>query len=212
MSREMWVKSTAFYYMVKALHGNGLIRAFAIYLHNEMGVPYEKFYDGALTYFEENPDLFISSLYFDVKRHADELSAGITNRKLMFEPCGEIVWDDHEYVMLNVISKLDLFYDEIKPYLESYGIASDIFDDLLMYQKNIIRTPFDEKATIELNYDVHNYLKDVYVNNIHPLEKKNHTLSMSDSNFITDWRDFGKLVIWYGRMGWSSYKDDVKEI
>ena len=212
MSREMWVKSTAFYYMVKALHGNGLIRAFAIYLHNEMGVPYEKFYDGALTYFEENPELFISSLYFDVKRHADELSAGITNRKLMFEPCGEIVWDDHEYVMLNVISKLDLFYDEIKPYLENYGIASDIFDDLLMYQKNIIRTPFNEKATIELKHDVHNYLKDVYVNNIHPLEKKSHTLCLSDSNFITDWHDFGKFVIWYGRMGWSSYKDDVKEI
>ena len=36
MSREMWVRSTTFYYMAKALHGNGLIRAFAIYLFYEM--------------------------------------------------------------------------------------------------------------------------------------------------------------------------------
>ena len=212
MSREMWVKSTAFYYMVKALHGNGLVRAFAIYLHNEMGVPYEAFYDGILTYFEENPDLFISSLYFDVKRHADELSAGITNRKLIFEPCGEIVWDDHEYVMLNVISRLETFYEEIKPYLQSFDIPSDIFEDLLVYQKGIIRTPFDEEQAVELNYDIHNYLKDVYINNIHPLEKKKHTLCMRDSNLVANWPDFGKFVIWYGRMGWSSYKDDVKEL
>lgn len=212
MSREMWVRATTFYYLAKALHGNGLIRAFGIYLHNEMGVPYEKFYDGTLDYFEKNPDLFISKLYSDIKRHADELSLGITNRKLMFEPCGEIVWDDHEYVVLNVISQLDKFYEEIVPYLESYGIPEDIFNDLLSYQKNIIRTPFDEEKTVSLKYDIHNYLKDVYVNNIHPLEKKEHTLSMRDSNPVPEWKDFGKFVIWYGRMGWSSYKDDVKEI
>lgn len=212
MSREMWVKSTAFYYMVKALHGNGLIRAFAIYLYNEMGIPYEKFYDGALDYFENNPELFVSKLYFDIKRHADELSAGITNRKLMFAPCGEIVWDDHEYVVLNAISQLDKFYEEIVPYLETYDIPEDIFEDLLNYQKNIIRTPFNEENTVNLRYDIHNYLKDVYVNNIHPIEKKEHTLVMRDSNHINDWKDFGKFVIWYGRMGWSSYKDDVREV
>ncbi len=209
MSREMWVRATVFYYMAKALHGNGLIRAFAIYLHNETGLPYEKFYDGVLDYFEENNDLFISQIYFDIKRHADELSAGITNRKLLFEPSGEIVWDDHEYVVLNVLSQLDKFYDEIVPYLKKYDIPSDIFDDLLNYQKNIIRKPFDKEKTVTLKYDIHNYLKDVYVNDIHPLKKREHTLVMRDSDVQDDWRDFGKFVIWYGRMGWSSYKDDV---
>ncbi len=211
MSREMWVRATVFYYMAKALHGNGLLRAFAIYLHNEAGVPFEKFYDGILTYFEENPDLNISKLYFDIKRHADELSLGITNRKLIFSPCGEIVWDDHEYVVLNVLSELDRFYDDVLPYLQKYNIDADIFNDLLNYQKNIIRKPCDEEKTVNLSYDIHGYLKDVYVNNIHNLEKKEHTLIMRDSNVVTNWPDFGKFVIWYGRMGWSSYKDDVTE-
>ncbi len=211
MSREMWVRATVFYYMAKALHGNGLIRAFAVYLHNEMGVPYEKFYDGALDYFENNRDLFISKLYFDIKRHADELSLGITNRKLIFEPCGDIVWDDHEYVVLNVLANLDAFYNEIVPYLRKYNISDDVFEDLLNYQKNIVRTPYDEEKTVSLKYDIHNYLKDVYVNEIHPLKKKEHTLIMRDSNVVTNWKDFGKFVIWYGRMGWSSYKDDIKE-
>ena len=33
---------------------------------------------------------------------------------------------------------------------------------------------------------------------------------MRDSKVMKNWKDFGKYVIWYGRMGWSSYKDDIK--
>lgn len=212
MSREMWVRATAFYYMTKALHGNGLIRAFGIYLFNEKNVPYEKFYDAAIDYFEANPDLMISKLYFDIKRHADELSLGITNRKLMFAPCGEVVWDDHEYVVLHVLEKLDRFYDEMLPFLKSFDIEEDVFTDLLNYQKNIIRRPLDKEKTVKLKHDIHSYLKNVYVNALHPLEKKEHTLIMRDSNMMNNWQDFGKFVIWYGRMGWSSYKDETEEI
>ena len=212
MSRDMWVRATAFYYMTKALHGNGLIRAFGIYLFNEKKVPYEQFYDAALDYFEANPELMISKLYHDIKRHADELSSGITNRKLMFAPCGEVVWDDHEYVVLHVLEKLEQFYDEMIPFLKSFDIDDDIFEDLLNYQKNIIRSPFDKEKIVKLNYDIHSYLKNIYVNSVHPLEKRKHTLAMRDSNVMNNWHDFGKFVIWYGRMGWSSYKDEVEEI
>ncbi len=211
MSREMWVRATAFYYMVKALHGNGLIRAFAIYLFNEKGVAYEDFYDRAIDYFEQNPDLMISGLYRDIKMKSDELSLGITNRKLMFPPCGEIVWDDHEYVVLNVLAQLERFYDEMLPFLRGFGIEEEIFNDLLNYQKAIMRRPDDTEKTVTLSYDIHSYLKSVYVNNIQKLQKKKHTLVMRDSDVKDNWPDFGKFVVWYGRMGWSSYKDAVTE-
>lgn len=212
MSREMWVRATAYYYLVKALHGNGLIRAFAIYLFYEKNIPYELFYDGIIDYLEDNAELFISKLYFDIKSHASELSLGITNRKLIFSPCGEIVWDDHEYFVLHVLQNLEKFYEEIIPYLKSYDISNYIFEDLLLYQKSIIRRPNDEKHLINLNYDIHNYLKNIYVNNYVPLLKKEHTLLLKDSDVMDSWKDFGKFVIWYGRMGWSSYKDDISEL
>ncbi len=209
MSREMWVRATAFYYMVKALHGNGFLRAFAIYLFNEKGVPYEEFYDKAIDYFESNPELFSAGLYRDIKSKSDELSLGITNRKLMFEPCGEIVWDDHEYVVLNILDKLDCFYGEMLPFLKSFDIDPVIFNDLLNYQKAIMRKPWDEEKTVELSYDIHTYLNNIYINDYLNLEKRKHTLVMRDSNVMDNWQDFGKFVVWYGRMGWSSYKDDV---
>ena len=211
MSRQDWVRATAFYYMVKALHGNGFLRAFAIYLFYEHAIPYEKFYDGAIDYFESNPDLFISKLYFDIKKKADELSLGITNRKLLFEPSGNIVWDDHEYIVLHSLSQIDRFYEDMLPYLEKYDIDKDIFRNLLDYQKNIMRRPGDIKRVVSLEYDVHTYLSNIYVNNYKSLEKRNHTLVMTDSNPSYDWEHFGKFVVWYGRMGWSSYKDSITE-
>ena len=68
MSREMWVRATAFYYMVKALHGNGFLRAFAIYIFNELGIPYEKFYDGAMDYFEKSAALNVNLGNMDAAR------------------------------------------------------------------------------------------------------------------------------------------------
>ena len=130
----------------------------------------------------------------------------------MFGKCEDVVWDDHEYVVLHVLEDTEKFYDEMLPFLSSFGIDADIFEDLFNYQKNILRKPWDKEKTVSLNYDIHSFLKNIYVNEVTPLEKKAHTLVMRDSNVMDNWRDFGIFVIWYGRMGWSSYKDDVTEI
>lgn len=211
MSREKWVLSSAFVYTVKALHGNGFIRVFAIYLHYEFGVPYEKFYDGIMKYFEENPDLFISGLYYDVKHKLDELSHGLENIRFMFEHTGEVVWEEHEYIALNALADFERFYNEIIPYLQTYAISNEVFEDLLKYQKAIMRKPCEECVEIALNYDVHKYITDIYINNVHPLESKKHTLVLKDSKTHYNWQDFAKYVIWYERIGRSTYKDDVSE-
>lgn len=212
MSREMWVRSMTFFYIAKAFHGNGLLRAFAIYLFCEKQVPYESFYDGMIDYFESHPNLFISGLYFEIKKHAQEQSVGANNRKLTFAPCGDIVWDDHEYMVLHILEKPDLFYEEMLPYLKTFDIEQSVFEDLLIYQKGIMRRPGDAEQTVSMHYDVHTFLSDVYINQIHPLHRKTHTLRMRDSDVQANWRDFGKIVVWYGRMGWSSYKDDIEII
>ena len=209
MSREMWVRSMTFFYIAKAFHGNGLLRAFAIYLFCEKQLPYEVFYDGIIDYFEAHPELFSAKLYFDVKEHAREQAEGLNNRKLTFEPCGDIIWDDHEFMVLHLLDKLELFFEEMLPYLRQFSIPEDIFEDLLTYQKSVMRRPNDEQQVVSLQYDVHGFLSDVYINQPHALKEEKHTLVLRDSQVQTNWRDFGKIVVWYGRMGWSSYKDDI---
>lgn len=212
MPREMWVRSTLFFYLAKAFHGNGLLRAFAIYLHYHMGVPYEDFYDGIINYCNEFPELSLSSYCREIVLHADEQSRGVNNRKLIFAPTGDVVWDDHEYLVLHLLYEPDKFYDEITPYLKRFQIPDDIFADLLSYQKSIVRKPCEEEKTAALSYDVHGFLSDVYVNDVHELKPLKHSLSMTDTDVQQNWKDFGKFVIWYGRMGWKSYKDQIKYI
>ena len=103
-------------------------------------------------------------------------------------------------------------YEEIGPYLKQFDISDDIFSDLLHYQRSVLRVPNDFERRVDLNYDVHGFLSDVYINNIHPLLPKQHALLMRDTDVQHDWPSFGKYVIWYGRMGWASYKDDVREL
>ncbi len=211
MKREDWVKAATFTYMVKALHGNGFIRAFALYLFHEKGVAYEDFYDKLIAYIDENKQLMIYELYSAIKEKNNSLSLGIENKKLLFGETGEVVWEDHEYFALNVLNEFDRFYEEIVPFLRSYGIEDAIFNDLLQYQKAIMRRPFEEEVQIELHYDIHKFITDIYVNAVKPLEKKEHTLVLKDSKWHNNWQDFAKYVIWYERIGWSTYKDDVKE-
>ncbi len=210
MSREMWIRATVFYYFAKAFHGNGLLRAFAIWLHYEKNIPYEDFYDGIISYFESNPHLFVSRMYEEIKQHADEISRGINNKKLLFEPSGDVVWDDHEYIVLNFLAEKEKFFEDMLAYLKSFDIPEDIFANLLEYQKNILRLPCNESSEICLDYDIHSYLQSVYINEHKPLQKLRHTLKMTDTDVMSNWRDFGKFVIWYGRMGWKSYKDKIE--
>ena len=211
MSREMWVRAAVFSHIAKALHGNGFLRSFALYLRYEQNVPFEVFYDKIIDYFEENPNLFISGLYRTIVDKNKKLSEGGVNDHLLFAHTGEVVWEDHEYLVLNILNEYDRFYEEIVPYLKKYNIDENVFSDLLAYQKSIMRRPGEHSKETDLNHDVHGYLSDIYINKIHSLKPKKHTLVMKDSKMYDNWADFAKYVIWYERIGWASYKDDVTE-
>lgn len=212
MSREMWIRSTMFCWIAKTLHGSGFLRAFAMYLHYEMGIGYDTFYDKVLDFLEENKDSSVSELYYEIKNKTENISLGKKNKALVFEPSGDINWTESEYMSLRILEKFDLFFEEIEPFLKQFNIPEDVYNDLLSYQKAIIRRPCDKQHEISLGYDLHNYFENVYVNDYHPLQKREHRLKLVDSTVYDNWQDFSRFVVWYGKMGWSSYKDDITEI
>ena len=151
-----------------------------------------------------DPDTLIKNEF--TKNAIDHMiSTGVAKPFILVAPT-------YYYDARHLLYDLDRFYEEISPYLNRFDIPRAVFDDLLLYQRSVLRVPNDSERTIKLKYDVHGFLSDAYVNNIHPLVQKTHELVMRDSDVMPDWPSFGKYVIWYGRMGWASYKDDVKEM
>lgn len=211
MPRADWVRAMMFYNLISALHCDGLLRVFAIYLFYEMGVSYNEFYDGLIDFFNSNRDMRSYKFYSDILEIVENRSYGKPYTKKTFPPCGELVWHDYEYLSMSYLEEADIFYGEMLPYLRSFGIPDDIFSDLLAYQRAIMRSPYSLSETVELSYDLHPYFTAVYESEREPLQKRRNRLIMTDTDHYSEWKDFGKYVVWFGPMGFVAYKEKVEE-
>lgn len=209
MSCEMWQRSSLFTAVTQAMHACGLLRCFAIYAFNELGIGYREFYEGLMEYVEKGNAPFFEELYNNVKVSFAEIAKG-RNPRFFVPFVGNLVWDHYEYMFLHINGSFDRFYDEMKPYLN--GIIKDekMLSQLMSYQKAVVRRCGEERTECETDYDFHTYFKNVYVNKYEPLEKGRFRTVFVDSNTVYDWEEFGKKVVWYGKMGSKSYKDKIE--
>lgn len=211
MSCEMWQRSSLFTAVAQAMHACGLLRCFAIYAFHELGIGYRSFYEGLMEYIENGNTPFFEELYNTVKASFAEIAKG-KNPRFFVPFVGNLVWDHYEYMFLHVSGSFDRFYDEMHPYLKGIIRDETVFSQLLAYQKAVIRKPCEERSECETEYDFHDYFKRIYVNKYSPLEKGRFKTVFTDSNPVYNWEEFGKRVVWYGKMGSKSYKDDVEVI
>ena len=115
-------------------------------------------------------------------------------------------------MFLHVSGSFDKFYDEMMPYLRSVIKNEDILSQLTAYQKAIIRKPNEEQSECVTDCNFHDYFRNIYVNKYSPIEKGGFRTVFKDSNTVTSWEEFGKRVVWYGKMGSKSYQDNVEII
>ena len=211
MSCEMWQRCSLFTAVTQAMHACGLLRCFAIYAFNELGVGYREFYEGLMKFVEEGNAPFFEELYNTVKDSFKEIAEG-RNPKFFVPFVGNLVWDHYEYMFLHISGSFDKFYDEIHPYLSGVIKDEKLLSDLMKYQKAVIRKPAEEQSECETEYNFYDYFKNIYVNKYEPLQKGNFRTVFKDSNTVYGWEEFGKRVVWYGKMGSKSYKDTIEVI
>lgn len=100
-----------------------------------------------------------------------------------------------EYACLCTVYELDKFFDEIAGFLSAFRTEKTVFDDLLVFQKTIIKKPFDSEITVTAN---HNF--DSYFNNI--LDAKLTACRFEKTvrtKPFANWEQYAKVVAWYGR-------------
>ncbi len=212
LSRAEWVRAKAFNLLATVMHASGLLRVFAVYAYVENRLPYERFYNDMLSYMEAGAGLRFPSLFMRLAARFEALSRAMPVPNLTFAPCGDVVWEDHEYFVLCALAEDDLFYRELTPFLRRFVPDETLFADLLAYQRAVLRRPQSAECRLHLQYDVHGFISDAYVSDFHPVRSRRSLLVLRDSAPMPDWPSFGKQVIWYGRMGWASYKDDISQL
>lgn len=204
-----WQRSSLFAGFAQAMHACGLLRCFSVYAHYELGKSYRSFYEGLMEYIESGNAPFTNELYQKVKDSFAKLAEGINPR--FFVPfAGNLVWDHYEYMFISISKNFEKFYAEMMPYLESVIDDKNILSQLLAYQKSVLRRPDEEKCECETEYNFCEYFKNIYVNKYSAPEKGRFRTVFTDSNPVHSWEDFGKFVVWYGKMGSKSYKDVIE--
>lgn len=197
MSREMMAKAMTFCTCLQCFHHIGLLRCFATYLRHEHDVAYLDFYNRLLDFIFSADGTLLQELFVRLNAMCLDIETGEwTYQDLRF---GETGWFLEEGAFMELVYDYERFWDEINPFLISFGIENKIYDELLCYQKNIIRLPGQDVVLLRLEHDFYHYFLNILTNRYKPLEAKVNTLTVKIDNKVDNWKDYAKIVMLYAK-------------
>ena len=171
----------------------------AIYLKHENGISYKSFYENLITWLDNQPS---SSAGGGAFAHLKELTEAVSEGSGTFSvPYGEneiITWSFEEYIFFRLARELDKFYKELSDFALRFDIPREISEQLLNYQKAIIKQPAKDEIEIKCSFDFYTYFNRIYSDSYSPLEKKNIILR-SEGSSQSSWDEYARVCIWYGR-------------
>lgn len=196
MSREMWVRSNMFSICLQCFHNLGLLRCFAIYLRNEKDITYLDFYNRLLEFILASEGTLMNGLF---SAFFTCLSTPGEEWNYRNERLGEAAWFFEEGAFIEAIENYDSFFEEMTPFLRSFGIEDDVFSSLLSYQKEIIRRPGFSSADIVSDMNFVEYFEGIYTGSRVPLQKKHSAVRYEFNDGVNDIATYARELVWYGR-------------
>lgn len=197
MNREMWVKSNMFSVCVECFHNLGLLRCFAIYLFYEKNVKYLDFYNSLLNWIMTSGGTLANSLFTVFEDKLKNSKDGSWNFR--DEKFGDATWTFEEGAFLELVYNYKQFWNEIRLFLDSLAIEENVYNNLIKYQKAIIKIPGDIDAEFALDYDLNGYFSDIYEGNHRILKKRNNILHITCEKESPEWKVYARDTVWYGR-------------
>ena len=210
MSESEWIDANIFVAVTGAFHNLGLLQCFAIYLFNEKNIRYTDFYLGLIEFFKSNPDSVAGRIYADLYKKLNDVTNNLGTCETLLPEFGNVNWPIEEWYFLQIIKDFDLFFEEINGYLNSFGIEDNIFSELFKYQKNMIKRPCVKDFSFNIGYDFPAYFSNVYNGKHSVLNKANLMIKIHNENCKTNYPDYARETVWYGRKGGRiMYKEEI---
>ena len=212
MSEEDWIEMNVFAYFVQSFHHLGLLRFVALYLYDSLSVSYKDFYSALINFLKENPETVAGKA---MKLVEDKLR-GVINDHISItqadERFGKVEWPLEELVFLMTVYERDRFYEEIKPLVRRFVSDIEFSDELIDYQKFMIKYPEITCEEKIFGYDFSSYFDAVLNSKNTALEKKQVKIILDKKGFPLSWEDYARFVVWYGRKSGSNFYKFRKEV
>lgn len=177
----------------------GLLKYFAIYLHYAKHIEYEAFYKSFVQWLEKDTTTFCGRIFKSMKEVFKNFLNKGTELSYVNTIFGNITWFPEEGAFLEFVLDSDRFYNEVAGFLRKYIIEDDIFEDLLHFQKSIVKRPGINKTVIDLTFDWYGYFSDKRYMLCENPEEKDNVLHIVDSCNPKSWEDYARENVWFGR-------------
>lgn len=198
MTNEDWKKMNLFSAIVQSCHNMGLLQFFALYLYNEGFCSYKHFYTSLLDFALSEPQTVIGKIFCKLTTCLDNVLKEKGTLSCGDERFGKILWPLEEYAFLCAAYELEEFYSELTPFLKSFGIENEIFDDLMIFQKNMPKQPFAENITFSVSYNFVDYFLSLLSGEKIPFTHSPCTVNIKTKPF-SSWEEYARIVAWFGR-------------
>ncbi len=198
MTSEDWKNMNLFSFAVQCYHHMGLLQFFALYLYNEEICSYKEFYTSLLEFVLSNSDIVAGKTFKKISGYLDGVLNETNTLSCSDERFGNVQWPFEEYAYLCTIYEADKFYYEMREFLMQFNIEESVFEELLKFQKNILKRPFIGKTSFEVSYDFLSYFRSIINGQKATLNAKKSTVNIDTGSYGT-WAEFAENVAWYGR-------------
>ena len=199
MSEPNWIKSNIFSCVVQSFHHGGLLPFFAIYLHNEKGVKYTDFYLSLIDYIKSKPQSLMHSVLNKIESRLDSVVKNGSALTFVDERFGDVIWPAEEYALLNLVYNLEDFYKEAKDFLSQYFTDENLFNQLMIFQKLMLKKPIDTTSEVSFDYNFYEYFNAVYKNETVKFENKHNICRVNIQKTYKDFAEYARFSVWYGR-------------
>ncbi len=197
MPKADWVRACMFSVVLQTFHHLGLLRFFALYLNQEKSVSYYEFYNRLFDYIYKNNKGFLNEFFKSLyERKADTVTADWTYERDAFGTTG---WYFEEGAFLEMVYHSDTFWREIEDFLSSFDMEEKLYKELLDYQRSLVRLPGVDEIKITSSYNFYRYFEALDEGEPIELEKINCSLEIKSDKIISDWKQYAREIIWFGK-------------
>lgn len=196
LPEEDWVYANLFSITVQCFHSLGFLRLFSIYLNYEKNVKYIDFFTGLLD-FILNSDGRLGELWRGFKEKYESSLSGDWNYHN--EKFGNVTWFFEEGAFLELVCEPDAYMNELMPYLKTFDIGDELFSQMLVFQRHIVRMPDASEAEQNYDWDLYSFYESVINGHPENLIKRETTVRFSPSVKYDDIETYARETVWFGR-------------
>ena len=201
LTSEAWVDCNVFTSVEESLHHHGILKYIAVYLHYDKGMPYEDIYNLIIAHAKNKPDSVLRPAYDFIRNYFESIKDGKPIELYSNPVFGEATWVPKKVAHLAVINHLDEFYCEIRDFLHNLGVENGITDELIEFQKTVLKLPHRNHFSADFEYDWAKYFRNALAGEYSPLEKNKIRISVDNEVHQTNWKDYAMEAVWFGVNG-----------